>query len=138
MCFAKLPAGTVENLLKPENKAKLAAILTYHVVPGRVLAAEVTGMSSAPTVNGKPLEIRSEGGMVTVGGARVSKTDILCSNGVIHVIEPFCSELVAVPGKAAEDLPEPRRRKAVGAFFFRSEGLGQKFALAEHCPRLFR
>lgn len=85
--FAKLPAGTLQSLLKPENKAKLAAILTYHVVPGRVLAAEVTGMSSAPTVNGKALAIRSEQGIVTVGGARISKTDILCSNGVIHVID---------------------------------------------------
>ena len=85
--FAKLPAGTVENLLKPENKAKLTAILTYHVVPGRVLAAQVAGMSSATTVNGQPLAIRSEGGTVTVGGADVVGADILCSNGVIHVID---------------------------------------------------
>lgn len=85
--FAKLPAGTIESLLKPENKAKLTAILTYHVVPGRVLAAQVTGMSSAPTANGQPLAIRSDKGMVTVGGARLAKTDILCSNGVIHVID---------------------------------------------------
>ena len=73
--------------MKPENKAKLTAILTYHVVPGRVLAAQVAGMSSAPTVNGQPLAIRSEQGMVTVGGARVASADILCSNGVIHVID---------------------------------------------------
>jgi len=85
--FAKLPAGTVETLLKPENKARLTAILTYHVVPGRVLAAQVAGMSSATTVNGKPLAIRSEGGTVTVGGADVVGADILCSNGVIHVID---------------------------------------------------
>ena len=85
--FAKLPAGTVESLLKPENKAELIAILTYHVVPGRVLAAQVAGMSSAPTANGQPLAIRSSQGMVTVGGARLASTDILCSNGVIHVIE---------------------------------------------------
>ncbi len=85
--FAKLPAGTVESLLKPENKAKLTAILTYHVVPGRVLAAQVAGMSSAPTANGQPLAIRSGQGMVTVGGARLASTDILCSNGVIHVID---------------------------------------------------
>ncbi len=85
--FAKLPAGTVESLLKPENKAKLTAILTYHVVPGRVLAAQVTGMSSSPTVNGQPLTIASENGMVTVGGAGLVKTDLLCSNGVIHVID---------------------------------------------------
>jgi uncharacterized surface protein with fasciclin (FAS1) repeats len=85
--FAKLPAGTVESLLKPENKARLTAILTYHVVPGRVLAAQVAGMSSAATANGQPLAISSENGMVMVGTARVTKTDILCSNGVIQVID---------------------------------------------------
>ena len=85
--FAKLPAGTVESLLKKENKAKLTAILMYHVVPGRVLAAQVTGMSSAPTVNGQPISIASKNGMVTVGGASLVKTDLLCSNGVIHVID---------------------------------------------------
>ena len=85
--FAKLPAGTVESLLKPENKAKLTAILMYHVVPGRVLAAQVGGMSSAPTANGQTLAISSENGVVTVDGTRVTKADILCSNGVIHVID---------------------------------------------------
>jgi uncharacterized surface protein with fasciclin (FAS1) repeats len=85
--FAKLPPGTVESLLKPENKAKLTAILTYHVVPGRVLAAQVTGMSSSPTLNGQPLTIAVENGTVTVGGAGLVKTDLLCSNGVIHVID---------------------------------------------------
>jgi len=85
--FAKLPAGTVESLLKPENKARLTAILMYHVVPGRVLAAQVGGMTSAPTANGQTLAITSDNGMVTVGGARVTKADILCSNGVIHVID---------------------------------------------------
>src|SRR6476620_2727952 len=67
--FAKLPAGTLESLLMPENKAKLTAILTYHVVPGRVLAAQLTGMSSAPTANGQALTIQSEKGTTTVGGA---------------------------------------------------------------------
>ena len=85
--FAKLPAGTVESLLKPENKAKLTAILMYHVVPGRVLAAQVGGMTSAATANGQTLAIASENGIVTVDGARVTKADILCSNGVIHVID---------------------------------------------------
>jgi len=85
--FAKLPAGTVEDLLKPENKAKLTEILTYHVVPGRVPAAKVTAMSSAPTVNGKALSIATANGGVTVGGAKVVRTDILCTNGVIHVID---------------------------------------------------
>ena len=85
--FAKLPAGTVESLMKPENKARLTAILTYHVVPGRVLASQVTGMSSAATVNGQPITIASDGGTPTVGGAGLIKTDVLCSNGVIHVID---------------------------------------------------
>ena len=85
--FAKLPSGTVESLLKPENKAKLTAILTYHVVPGRVLAAQVADMSSATTVNGQTLSIHSDGGVVMVGGARVASADILCSNGVIHVVD---------------------------------------------------
>ncbi len=85
--FAKLPAGTVESLLKPENKAKLTAILTYHVVPGRILAPELSEMSSAPTVNGQPLTIQSAHGMVTVGGAHLAKADIACSNGVIYVID---------------------------------------------------
>ena len=85
--FAKLPAGTVENLLKPENKQKLVAILTYHVVPGRVLAAQVTKMNSAKTVNGESLGISSNDGSVMVDNAKVVQTDILCSNGVIHVID---------------------------------------------------
>lgn len=85
--FAKLPAGTLEDLLKPENKEKLAAILTYHVVPGRVLAAQVLKMNSAQTVNGQSLTISTNGGTVMVDNAKVVKTDILCSNGVIHVID---------------------------------------------------
>ncbi len=85
--FAKLPAGTLEDLLKPENKSKLTAILTYHVVPGKVTAAEVTKMNSAKTVNGQSLTISTNGGTVMVDNAKVVKTDILCSNGVIHVID---------------------------------------------------
>jgi uncharacterized surface protein with fasciclin (FAS1) repeats len=85
--FAKLPAGTVEDLLKPENKEKLVAILTYHVVPGEVKAAQVTKMNSAKTVNGQSLAITINDGTVMVDNAKVVKTDILCSNGVIHVID---------------------------------------------------
>jgi len=85
--FAKLPAGTVEMLLKPENKAKLAAILTYHVVPGRVMAADVVKLSEAKTVNGKMVLIKATGGIVKVNGAEVISTDIVASNGVIHVID---------------------------------------------------
>jgi uncharacterized surface protein with fasciclin (FAS1) repeats len=85
--FAKLPAGTVESLLKPENKDKLIAILTYHVVPGEVLASQVTRLKSAKTVNGQAFTITLQGGAVMVDNAKVIKTDILCSNGVIHVID---------------------------------------------------
>lgn len=84
--FAKLPAGTLEDLLKPENKEKLVAILTYHVVPGKVMAADVKTMK-AKTVNGKELSIKVEGGSVTVDNAKVVKTDVAASNGVIHVID---------------------------------------------------
>jgi uncharacterized surface protein with fasciclin (FAS1) repeats len=85
--FAKLPAGTVEMLLKPENKAKLAAILTYHVVPGRVMAADVVKLSEAKTVSGKMVLIKATGSTVKVNGAEVISTDIVASNGVIHVID---------------------------------------------------
>jgi transforming growth factor-beta-induced protein len=85
--FAKLPAGTVESLLKPENKAKLVAILTYHVVPGTVKAAEVVKLKNAGTVNGQRVGIKVDGAKVTVDGAVVTATDIDCSNGVIHVID---------------------------------------------------
>ena len=84
--FAKLPAGTVEDLLKPENKEKLVAILTYHVVPGKVMAADVKTMM-AKTVNGKELSIKVADGKVTVNDATVVKTDVAASNGVIHVID---------------------------------------------------
>jgi uncharacterized surface protein with fasciclin (FAS1) repeats len=83
--FAKLPKGTVEDLLKPENKEKLVAILTYHVVAGKVLAKDVKA-GDAKTVNGAAATIATEGG-VTIAGAKVVKTDIEGSNGVIHVID---------------------------------------------------
>jgi uncharacterized surface protein with fasciclin (FAS1) repeats len=84
--FAKLPAGTVEDLLKPQNKAKLVAVLTYHVVPGRIMAADVT-TSKPATVNGQPLSISVMESGVTVDGAKVVKADVAASNGVIHVID---------------------------------------------------
>lgn len=84
--FDKLPKGTVEDLLKPENKAKLASILTYHVVGGKVMAADVkSGM--VKTVQGGELDVKAGEGGVTVDGAKVVKTDIVGSNGVIHVID---------------------------------------------------
>ena len=84
--FAKLPQGTVEDLLKPANKAKLAGILACHVVPGKIMAADVKTMK-ATTVSGKDLDIKVTNGQVTVDGAKVIKTDIAADNGVIHVID---------------------------------------------------
>ena len=85
--FAKLPKGTVEDLLKPENKDKLVAILTYHVVPGTVKAKDVVSLSEAKTVNGKAAKITVKDGTVMIDGAKVVKTDITSKNGVIHVID---------------------------------------------------
>ncbi len=85
--FAKLPAGTVESLLKPENKEKLIAVLTYHVVPGKVMAADVVKLTEAKTVQGGKVTIEVKDGKVKVDGANVVKTDIAASNGVIHVID---------------------------------------------------
>lgn len=85
--FGKLPEGTVEGLLKPENKDKLVAILTYHVVPAKVTAAEVVKLDSAKTVNGNELVISAKDGTVLIDKATVVKPDVMASNGVIHVID---------------------------------------------------
>ncbi|MDX1968815.1 MAG: fasciclin domain-containing protein [Planctomycetaceae bacterium] len=85
--FAKLPEGTVESLLKPENKDKLVGILTYHVVAGKVMAADVVKLKEAKTVQGKAAKITVKDGKVMVDGANVVTTDIATSNGVIHVID---------------------------------------------------
>lgn len=85
--FAKLPPGTLESLLKPENKAKLESILTYHVVAGRLMAKDLVKLRSAKTVEGQNLVITTLKGRVMVGNAHVTKTDIVASNGVIHVID---------------------------------------------------
>ena len=85
--FAKLPKGTVEDLLKPENKDKLVKILTYHVVPGKVMAADVVKLKEAKTVEGSTVDITVKGKAVHVDKATVVKTDIGCTNGVIHVID---------------------------------------------------
>jgi uncharacterized surface protein with fasciclin (FAS1) repeats len=85
--FAKLPDGTVEMLLKPENRDKLVAILTYHVVPGKVKAADVVKLSEAKTVNGQDVDITVADNGVQINNAKVIKTDIGASNGVIHVID---------------------------------------------------
>ena len=93
--FAKLPAGTIEDLLKPENKKKLAEILTYHVISGKVMAADVKTME-AKTVQGSSAKVKVADGKVTVDKANVVKTDIAASNGVIHVID---SVLMPTPAK---------------------------------------
>lgn len=85
--FAKLPEGTVSDLLKPENKDKLATILTYHVVPGKVMASDVVKIKSAKTVQGQAVKISVKEGAVMIDNANVVKTDIEASNGVIHVID---------------------------------------------------
>ena len=85
--FAKLPAGTVENLLKPENKAKLTEILTYHVVDGNVMAADVVKLSEAKALNGMMVKVKVSGDTVMINDATVTSTDIAASNGVIHVID---------------------------------------------------
>ena len=85
--FAKLPAGTVEDLLKPENKDKLKAILTYHVVSGKVMAKDVMTMKEAKTVNGESVMISMDANTVMIDNAKVVQADVECSNGVIHVID---------------------------------------------------
>ena len=85
--FSKLPSETLADLLKPENREKLQAILTYHVVPGSFSAKEVVGMRDAKTANGKSFTLSTEGGDVMVDNAKVIQTDIMASNGIIHVID---------------------------------------------------
>lgn len=86
--FAALPAGTVETLLKPENKARLVAVLTYHVVPGKIMSKDLAGKISNPkTVEGQTLAVDGTGATVKVNQATVTKADIVADNGVIHVID---------------------------------------------------
>ena len=85
--FAKLPAGTLETLLKPENKEKLQRLLTYHVVSGKVMASDVVKLQSAKAVSGDTLIVKVQNGTVHVDNATVTKADVTASNGVIHVID---------------------------------------------------
>jgi uncharacterized surface protein with fasciclin (FAS1) repeats len=85
--FAKVPKATLDNLLKPENKAMLRRVLTYHVVAGKVMAADVVKVDSAKAVSGDTLPIKVSGAAVMVDKSRVVKTDVAASNGVIHVID---------------------------------------------------
>ena len=102
--FAKLPAGTVETLLKPENKDQLTSVLTYHVVAGQVAAKQVVDLKGAKTLNGQRIDIAVSGGKVTVDKATVVTTDIQCSNGIIHVIDsvilPSGDNIVVTADKA--------------------------------------
>lgn len=104
--FAKLPAGTVETLLKPENKAKLASILTFHVVKGKVLAADVVKIKGAETLNGQRVDVKVDGSTVSIDSSKVVTADIACSNGVIHVIDsvlmPVTENIPAVADKAGK------------------------------------
>jgi len=85
--FEKLPKGTVEDLLKPENKEKLVAILKYHVVPGNVMAADVVKVKDAKTAQGGKVKVTVKDEEVMINDAKVVKADVACSNGVIHVID---------------------------------------------------
>jgi transforming growth factor-beta-induced protein len=108
--FAKLPKATLDDLLKPENKATLASILTYHVVPGAVKAADVVKLKSAKTVQGEAISIKVDGSKVMVDDANVTATDVEASNGVIHVIDavilpPSVAKAMAEPAMAATPKP---------------------------------
>jgi len=92
--FAQLPEGTVDNLLKPENKDQLVQILTYHVVPGRLTASEVTSMAGTTTLQGEQITFKVDNGKVYVDGAEVIQADVSTSNGVIHIIDQ-----VILPGQ---------------------------------------
>lgn len=121
--FAKLPAGTVESLLKPENKDQLAAILTYHVVPGKVMSSQAVKLDSAKTVNGQSLALQASEDGLSVDGAKVVTADIECSNGVIHVIDAVV--LPKAPADAtSETQPEAAAKSivetAVGAGTFQT------------------
>ncbi len=85
--FAALPAGTLEELLKPENKARLADLLKYHVAPGRILASEIVRLRSVRSLSSRDLPIRAQGGVVLIDDIRIAQTDLLCSNGIIHVLD---------------------------------------------------
>lgn len=85
--FAKLPAGTLDSLLKPENKEKLKSILLYHVVSGKIMAADIKGEAKPKTLEGATLDVKASAAGVTVNGAKVTGADVIASNGVIHVID---------------------------------------------------
>ena len=128
--FAKLPPGTVEGLLA--DPARLRAVLTYHVAPGRVTAAQVVGLSTATTVQGEPLRISAAGGTVRINSATVTQADIMASNGVIHVVDtvllpPSLGTLPRTGGAAGPALPVAA---AVGALLVAGSVLRSRRAFA--------
>ena len=131
--FSKLPAGTVEELLQPENLGALTAILTYHVVPGRVTAKDVVKLNTAGTLNGQRVTITAGNEGVRINNANVVKTDISCSNGVIHVIDsvimPSTSNIVETADAAGSFGTLLAAAKAAGlAELLSSEGPFTVFA----------
>ncbi len=116
--FSNLPAGTVETLLKPENKQQLIDILTYHVVPGNVSARQILELSGATTLNGQRVDIQFADARVKVDSASVVQTDIQCSNGVIHVIDqvilPAADNIPATAQKAGSFTTLLAAAKAAG------------------------
>jgi transforming growth factor-beta-induced protein len=104
--FAKLPAGTVEELLKPENKAKLVAVLTYHVVAGKVESDAAMKLAEAKSVQGSAIPLKVVDGALTVGGAKVVKADLQCANGVIHVIDRVIMPPTGEPAKQPATIVE--------------------------------
>ncbi len=132
--FAKLPEGTVAELLLPENKEQLISVLTYHVVPGKVGSADVVSLSSAKTVNVEEVEIAVKDGSVSVSGGKVIKADIDCSNGVIHVID---SVLLPPAAASEEHGGEALSIEGVGSFgtlFAAIEAAGLKETLSDNGP----
>ncbi|MBL8863089.1 MAG: fasciclin domain-containing protein [Planctomycetes bacterium] len=126
--FAKIPRETLEKLLRPENKAQLASVLTYHVVPGKVQAEDVVKLKAAATVNGQRVDIQVVEGTVSIDGARVVKTDILCANGVIHVIDA-----VVMPSSASI-VETAQRAGTFGTLLAAAQAAGLADTLAKDGP----
>ncbi|QDT98637.1 fasciclin domain-containing protein [Gimesia aquarii] len=132
--FKKLPAGTVEMLLKPENKDKLIAVLTYHVVPGKVAAKDVVKLKGAKTLNGQRVDIMTKGDKVKIDGATVETVDINCTNGIIHVIDsvilPTDKNIVVTAAEAGKFKTLIAAAKAAGL----AEALSGKGPLTVFAP----
>lgn len=119
--FAKLDKATLDSLMKPENKSKLAGILTYHVVPGKHMAADVMKMKTAKTVNGAELTIAAKDSKLMVDKANVTKTDIAASNGVIFVIDT-----VLMPAEKSDKKADKAEKKGDGHGDGKGDGKSEK------------